>query len=111
MKAQALNRYNDDLGSDSWVNFETVDDPKIEKANDVIVRIGGAGVCRTDLHIIEGVWRPHLDPEGDSLLPGMALADRGLVELAIQEYKLSDANLALQDLNNGKIKGRAVLTP
>ena len=23
---------------------------------DVIVRIGGAGVCRTDLHILEGQW-------------------------------------------------------
>src|SRR5258708_18251481 len=23
---------------------------------DVIVRIGGAGVCRTDLHIMEGQW-------------------------------------------------------
>jgi NAD+-dependent secondary alcohol dehydrogenase Adh1 len=41
----------------------------------------------------------------------MALADRGLVELAIKEYKLSDADLALKDLNNGKIKGRAVLIP
>ena len=29
-------------------------DPKIEKASDVIVKIGAAGVCRTDLHIIEG---------------------------------------------------------
>lgn len=25
---------------------------------DVIVRIGGAGLCRTDLHIIEGQWEP-----------------------------------------------------
>ena len=23
---------------------------------DVIVKIGGAGVCRTDLHILEGQW-------------------------------------------------------
>ena len=23
---------------------------------DVVVRIGGAGVCRTDLHILEGQW-------------------------------------------------------
>ena len=33
-----------------------VDDPKITGPNDVIVRIGGAGLCRTDLHIIEGQW-------------------------------------------------------
>ena len=23
---------------------------------DVVVKIGGAGVCRTDLHILEGQW-------------------------------------------------------
>jgi NAD+-dependent secondary alcohol dehydrogenase Adh1 len=33
-----------------------VDEPKIIGPNDVIVRIGGAGLCRTDLHIIEGQW-------------------------------------------------------
>ena len=41
----------------------------------------------------------------------MALADRGLVELAIKEYKLSEADQALKDLNNGKVRGRAVLIP
>ena len=23
---------------------------------DVVIKIGGAGVCRTDLHILEGQW-------------------------------------------------------
>jgi len=55
MKAQVLKSYDDDLTASSWVEMENVPDPKIEKASDVIVRIGGAGVCRTDLHIIEGV--------------------------------------------------------
>ena len=41
----------------------------------------------------------------------MSLADKGLVNLATQEYSLVDANLALQDLNNGKVKGRGVLIP
>ncbi len=41
----------------------------------------------------------------------MALADRGLVELHTKHYALADANQALQDLNNGLIKGRAVLVP
>src|SRR6202012_543337 len=31
-------------------------EPKISGPMDVIVKIGGAGVCRTDLHIIEGQW-------------------------------------------------------
>ncbi len=32
----------------------------------------------------------------------MALADRGLVELATAEYRLADANKALHDLNAEK---------
>ena len=61
--------YDDDLKASSWVDLQDVPDPKIEKSNDVIVRIGGAGVCRTDLHIIEGVWRVAMDPTGNGLLP------------------------------------------
>ena len=41
----------------------------------------------------------------------MALADRGKVDLATQEYSLENANSALQDLNNGLVKGRGVLVP
>ncbi|GAA0603749.1 NAD(P)-dependent alcohol dehydrogenase [Kribbella sandramycini] len=33
-----------------------VPEPQLEHPWDVIVRIGGAGVCRTDLHILEGQW-------------------------------------------------------
>ncbi|MBT5000816.1 MAG: NAD(P)-dependent alcohol dehydrogenase [Tateyamaria sp.] len=69
MKAQVLHKYDDDLTASSWVSYEDVPDPVIAKSSDVIVRIGGAGVCRTDLHVIEGVWRPHMDPTGSELLP------------------------------------------
>jgi NAD+-dependent secondary alcohol dehydrogenase Adh1 len=31
--------------------------PTVSSPLDVIVKIGGAGVCRTDLHIIEGQWK------------------------------------------------------
>ncbi|WP_461189388.1 NAD(P)-dependent alcohol dehydrogenase [Arthrobacter sp. Z4-13] len=30
--------------------------PEVSGPLDVVVRIGGAGVCRTDLHILEGQW-------------------------------------------------------
>ena len=33
-----------------------VDKPEVSGPHDVVVRIGGAGVCRTDLHILEGQW-------------------------------------------------------
>ena len=69
MKAQVLHRYDESLTADQWVSLEDVPDPRLEKSTDVIVRIGGAGVCRTDLHIIEGVWKPHMDPDGQHLLP------------------------------------------
>ena len=69
MKAQVLHKYDDDLTAPSWVDYIDVPDPVITKGSDVIVRIGGAGVCRTDLHVIEGIWRPHMDPNGNELLP------------------------------------------
>ncbi len=35
---------------------DDIPEPTISGPLDVIVKIGGAGVCRTDLHIIEGQW-------------------------------------------------------
>lgn len=69
MKAMVLESYDDSLKRDSWVTMQDVPDASLETPDDVIVKIGGAGVCRTDLHIIEGVWRPIFDPQGDALLP------------------------------------------
>src|SRR5258707_3408665 len=50
MKAVRLHRYEQEPV------VEEVAEPKITGPLDVIVRIGGAGLCRTDLHIIEGQW-------------------------------------------------------
>lgn len=50
MKAARLYHYNEPL------RIEQVPDPTITDPNDVIVKIGGAGVCHTDLHLIEGIW-------------------------------------------------------
>ena len=57
MKAAVLHRYDETLSAKEFVSFEDVVDPRLENPMDVIVRIGGAGVCRTDLHIVEGIWR------------------------------------------------------
>jgi NAD+-dependent secondary alcohol dehydrogenase Adh1 len=35
---------------------EEVPEPQIGGPLDVVVRVGGAGLCRTDLHIVEGQW-------------------------------------------------------
>lgn len=61
MKAAVLHHYDETLSSETFVHYEEVPDPKIERPTDVIVRIGGAGVCRTDLHIVEGIWRSKVD--------------------------------------------------
>src|ERR1700680_3926932 len=51
MKAVRLHQYQE------HPTVEEVAEPKITGPLDVIVRIGGAGLCRTDLHIIEGQWK------------------------------------------------------
>src|ERR671939_32143 len=50
MKAARLHAYHEAL------KVEQIDEPKITGPFDVIVKIGAAGLCRTDLHIQEGQW-------------------------------------------------------
>jgi NAD+-dependent secondary alcohol dehydrogenase Adh1 len=50
MKAARLHAYHEPL------KLDEVDQPKPVGSLDVIVRIGAAGLCRTDLHIQEGQW-------------------------------------------------------
>lgn len=51
MRAVRLHAYHENP------QLESVPEPEITHPLDVIVRIGGAGLCRTDLHIVEGQWR------------------------------------------------------
>jgi NAD+-dependent secondary alcohol dehydrogenase Adh1 len=44
------------VGYHQNMEMTEVPKPEVEGPFDVIVRIGGAGVCRTDLHILEGQW-------------------------------------------------------
>jgi NAD+-dependent secondary alcohol dehydrogenase Adh1 len=50
VKAVRLHKFHD------MPVVDDVPEPTISGPLDVIVRIGGAGVCRTDLHIVEGQW-------------------------------------------------------
>jgi NAD+-dependent secondary alcohol dehydrogenase Adh1 len=43
--------------------IDDIPEPKVEGPLDVVVRVGGAGVCRTDLHIVEGQWAEAMGPE------------------------------------------------
>ncbi len=50
MNAARLHAYHEAL------KLDRIEEPKITGPLDVIVRIGAAGLCRTDLHIQEGQW-------------------------------------------------------
>ncbi|WP_435823218.1 NAD(P)-dependent alcohol dehydrogenase [Catellatospora citrea] len=50
MKAIRLHAYHE------RPRVEDVADPLVHGPYDVLVDIGGAGLCRTDLHIVEGQW-------------------------------------------------------
>src|SRR6202023_476825 len=61
MKAAVLHQYDTSLTNQEFVTLEEVPEPTLEKSTDVMLRIGGAGVCRTDLHVIEGIWRQKVE--------------------------------------------------
>ncbi|CAN5513028.1 NAD(P)-dependent alcohol dehydrogenase [soil metagenome] len=56
MRAVRLHDYHQDPV------VEEVPEPTVSGPLDVVVKIGGAGVCRTDLHIIEGQWDAAMGP-------------------------------------------------
>ena len=50
MRAVRLHEY------DKRPTVDEIAEPQITGPNDVVVKIGGAGLCRTDLHLVEGQW-------------------------------------------------------
>ncbi|MGH8874979.1 MAG: NAD(P)-dependent alcohol dehydrogenase [Acidimicrobiia bacterium] len=58
MKAARFHSY-----SEEHLHLDEVPEPTIRGPHDVIVRVGAAGLCRTDLHVIEGIWKEVLNPE------------------------------------------------
>jgi NAD+-dependent secondary alcohol dehydrogenase Adh1 len=56
MKAVRLHGYH------QQPQIDDVPEPAAKGPFDVVVRIGGAGVCRTDLHIMEGQWDAAMSP-------------------------------------------------
>jgi NAD+-dependent secondary alcohol dehydrogenase Adh1 len=57
MKAVRLHAYHQQPVVDD------VPEPHVKGPLDVVVKIGGAGVCRTDLHIIDGQWDEAMHPQ------------------------------------------------
>jgi NAD+-dependent secondary alcohol dehydrogenase Adh1 len=60
MQALRLHEYN------QRPTLDEIEEPKVEGPLDVIVKIGGAGVCRTDIHLYLGQWH---ELDADAPLP------------------------------------------
>jgi NAD+-dependent secondary alcohol dehydrogenase Adh1 len=52
MRAARIHSYEE-----GRLHLDEVPEPSIEDPHDVIVRVGGAGLCRTDLHVVEGILK------------------------------------------------------
>lgn len=81
MKAIRVVDYHKDLQA------HDVPEPTVSSPLDVIVKIGAAGVCRTDLHILEGQWR---DKSGVTLPYTIGHENAGWI------HKLGDAVTGLE---------------
>jgi NAD+-dependent secondary alcohol dehydrogenase Adh1 len=57
VKAVRVHGYREDP------KIDDIPEPKLQGPLDVIVKIGGAGVCRTDLHIVNGDWAAIQNPD------------------------------------------------
>ena len=57
MRAVRLHKYHERPSVDE------VSEPKVTDPLDVLVRVGAAGLCRTDLHIFEGQWEHLTHPK------------------------------------------------
>lgn len=78
MKAARL--YDYDPQMNVQLKLEDVAAPTINNPDEVVVKVGAAGLCRTDLHIIEGVWKDIMDVEGKLLPCIMGHENAGWVE-------------------------------
>lgn len=61
MKAARIHQFDETLKRQELLRVEEVPEPRTQEPDDVIVRIGGAGLCRTDLHVVQGIWKPKID--------------------------------------------------
>jgi NAD+-dependent secondary alcohol dehydrogenase Adh1 len=92
MKAARLYEYDEKMNVD--LVLEDRPEPEITQPDEVIVRIGAAGLCRTDLHIIEGVWKDIQDPNRTLLPYILGHENAGWVEevgIGVRSVKKGDA--------------------
>ncbi|WP_126664090.1 NAD(P)-dependent alcohol dehydrogenase [Haloterrigena salifodinae] len=57
MQAARLHEYTDEMSE--ALRIEEIDRPDLERSDQVLVEVEGAGWCQTDNHIIEGMWEDY----------------------------------------------------
>jgi NAD+-dependent secondary alcohol dehydrogenase Adh1 len=101
MRAARLHRYDTTLEGPEYLVLEDVPDPTITEPDDVIVRIEGAGVCRTDLHIIEGQFRDRV-PVSLPFIPGHENAGSIVaVGPRVKRFRPGDAVIVYPQITDG----------
>src|SRR5581483_9012217 len=101
MKAAVLHAYDETLSKPEFVRYEEVPDPKIESPSDVIVRIGAAGVCRTDLHVVEGLWRAYVPTQLPYIMGHENAGWVHAIGSAVETVKIGDPVICHPLINSG----------
>jgi alcohol dehydrogenase, propanol-preferring len=108
--------------------FEEVGQPlrAVERAvpqpgpGQLLLRVHACGVCRTDLHLLDGEHRSLWEERAVRSVANLtrrdakeflALAPRVPVKTRVSTYPLENANDALADLRAGRFAGAAVIVP
>jgi NAD+-dependent secondary alcohol dehydrogenase Adh1 len=116
MRAARLHSYDED-----HLHVDDVPEPEIAGPHEVIVRVGGAALCGTDLHTCgvcpacrrgEDMYCANgaftgLNAEG-GFAQYLRTSERACIKL---EGGLQPKDVAIDDLNAGRIQGRGVLIP
>ena len=124
MRAARMYGYNQPL------KLEEIPIPDIEPA-EILVKVGGAGMCRTDFQLIDGYFQSNLPlefpvtpgheiagtvvavgsdvPAAAGLSEVIALAEAGKIKDSLTEVRFEDVNDHIDALARGDFVGRAVI--
>ena len=117
-------------GYNQPLKLEEIPIPDIEPA-EVLVKVGGAGMCRTDFQLIDGYFQSNLPlefpvtpgheiagtvvavgsdvPAAAGLSEVIALAEAGKIKDSLTEVRFEDVNDHIDALARGDFVGRAVI--
>jgi NAD+-dependent secondary alcohol dehydrogenase Adh1 len=101
VRAARLYSYDEGLRGGELLRLDDVPEPTVEDPDDVVVRVGGAGLCRTDLHIIQGLWDDALVVEPPYILGHENAGWVHEVGTAVRHVRPGDPVLVLPGLSDG----------